>query len=108
MYILNFNIFIVISVVIINNKKETHTQTEKVKDRHCGYMKSRKNLAFHLKQVITNISLLYVLRSNKYCCILLDYKTSKKAKLTEITMWNNICLGFIIHYTRKWKFAIVF
>lgn len=38
----------------MNSKKETHTQTEILKDRHCGYMKSKKNLAFHLKQVTMN------------------------------------------------------
>lgn len=36
---------------MINGKKETHTQTEVLKDRHCGFIKSKKNVAFHLKQV---------------------------------------------------------
>lgn len=39
------------SVDINNDKKETHTQTEVLKDRHCGYMKSKKNLGLHLKHV---------------------------------------------------------
>lgn len=43
---------IYILVDVINTKKETHTQTEVLKERQCGYMKSKKNLAFHLKQVL--------------------------------------------------------
>jgi len=66
MYIINVYIFFIITVVIVNNKKETHTQTEVVKDRHCGYMKSKKNLTFHLKQVTVDTSLLHITPLNKY------------------------------------------
>jgi len=66
MYVINFDIFFIISGVIVKDKKETHTQTEVVKDRHCGYMKSKKNLAFHLKQVTVDISLLHITLLNKY------------------------------------------
>ncbi|XP_025418951.1 uncharacterized protein LOC112689450 isoform X2 [Sipha flava] len=44
-----------INVEVINGKKETHTQTENSKDRHCGYIKSKKNLAIHLKQVMKHL-----------------------------------------------------
>lgn len=45
---------------MINGKKESHTQTEVFKDRHCGYIKSKKNVAFHLKQVTTYIYLFQI------------------------------------------------
>jgi len=38
----------------MNSKKESHTQTEVLKNRHCGYIKSKKYLQFHLKQVRLN------------------------------------------------------
>lgn len=43
--------YIPVDVELINGRKETHTQTENSKYRHCGYIKSKKNLAIHLKQV---------------------------------------------------------
>lgn len=57
--------FYYFSVDIINDKKETHTQTEVLKDRHCGYMKSKKNLTLHLKQV-TRIILIYFKYNDRY------------------------------------------
>jgi len=51
MFYKNVITFYYISVDIINSKKETHTQTEVAKNRHCAYIKSKKNLQFHLKQV---------------------------------------------------------
>jgi len=42
---------IVILVNLIHGKKETHTQTEILKKQQCVYMKSKKNLLPHMKQV---------------------------------------------------------
>lgn len=43
--------YISVDVESFNGKKETHTQTENSKKRYCGYIKSKKNLTIHLKQV---------------------------------------------------------
>lgn len=52
-----------INIDIINSKKETHTQTEVVKNRHCAYIKSKKNLQFHLKQVMKHLKKTNLMKS---------------------------------------------
>lgn len=39
---------------------------------------------------------------------LLGNETSKKTKLNQITDRNDICMGFIIQYTREWKSTSIF
>lgn len=61
--------FFNIPVDVIYSKKETHTQTEVLKNQHCAYIKSKKNLQFHLKQV----QLYYEIKiciSVKYLCVI--------------------------------------
>ncbi|VVC32051.1 Hypothetical protein CINCED_3A009552 [Cinara cedri] len=43
------------NIDVVNDKKETHTQTEVIKFRHCGYIKSKKKLSYHLKQVMKHL-----------------------------------------------------
>lgn len=52
-----------INIDIINNKKETHTQTEVLKNRHCAYIKSKKNLQFHLKQIMKHLKKTNLMKS---------------------------------------------
>ncbi|XP_050422612.1 uncharacterized protein LOC126834604 [Adelges cooleyi] len=47
----------------INGKKESHTQTETFKNHKCGFMKSKKNLTGHLKQIMKHIKKTNILKS---------------------------------------------
>ncbi|XP_026808721.1 uncharacterized protein LOC113550949 isoform X2 [Rhopalosiphum maidis] len=48
---------------IINSKKETHTQTEVLKNRHCAYIKTKKNLQFHMKQIMKHLKKTNLMKS---------------------------------------------
>ncbi|XP_029344266.1 uncharacterized protein LOC100159413 isoform X2 [Acyrthosiphon pisum] len=52
-----------INIDIINSKKETHTQTEVAKNLHCAYIKSKKNLQFHLKQIMKHLKKTNLMKS---------------------------------------------
>ncbi|XP_015366704.1 PREDICTED: uncharacterized protein LOC107163681 [Diuraphis noxia] len=51
------------NIDIINSKKEIHTQTEIVKNRHCAYIRSKKNLQLHLKQIIKHLKKTNLMKS---------------------------------------------
>ncbi|CAH1709762.1 uncharacterized protein LOC114124648 [Aphis gossypii] len=52
-----------INIDVIYSKKETHTQTEVLKNQHCAYIKSKKNLQFHLKQIMKHLKKTNLIKS---------------------------------------------
>lgn len=52
-----------INIDAIYSKKETHTQTEVLKNQHCAYIKSKKNLQFHLKQIMKHLKKTNLIKS---------------------------------------------
>ncbi|XP_050539479.1 uncharacterized protein LOC126904473 isoform X2 [Daktulosphaira vitifoliae] len=47
----------------LNGKKESHTQTEKLKNHKCGYLKYKKNLTGHLKQILKHLKKPSIIKS---------------------------------------------